>query len=137
MGDIEKSKMDAFIPKIKECAYETEKTRRDYLRQCSEYYDKYLNGYFMKEKRFWMMNEEMKVQLEIRDQEDAEEHVKNCRKCSRQQEPEEQQKQEQQQQERKKRGRRIGNAVNRVVDQRSRRCRLLWNSFAVKQAIRF
>jgi len=55
----------------------------------------------MKEKRFWMMNEEMKIQLEIRDQEDAEEHVKRCRKCSRH-EPEQQQQQQQEQQQEKK-----------------------------------
>jgi len=81
MDDIQKSKMDAFIPQMKEHAYYTEKTRRDYLRECSEYYDKYLHDFLMKEKCFWMRNEEMKVELNH-----AEEHVKNCR----QQEPEEQ-----------------------------------------------
>jgi len=73
--------MDAFIPQMREHAYYTEKTRHDYLRECREYYDKYLNDFLMKEKCFWMRNEEMKVGLDH-----AEEHVKNCR----QQEPEEQ-----------------------------------------------
>jgi len=83
MDDIQKSKVDAFIPQNREHAYYTEKTRHDYLRECSEYYDKYLNDFLMKEKCFWMRNEKMKVGL---DHENAEEHVKNCR----QQEPEEQ-----------------------------------------------
>jgi len=73
MDEKEKSKMDAFIPKVRECAYYTEKTRRDYLQQCSDYYDEYLMHYLMKEKRFWMMNEEMKVELEMRDHEGSEE----------------------------------------------------------------
>jgi len=99
---IQKSKMEVFIPKIKECAYITEKTRRDYLRECSEYYNQYLNDYLMNEKRFWMMNEEMKVELDIRDKNDADEDAKKCsRKLRRQQESEE----EQQQQECKKKKR--------------------------------
>ena len=56
MDDIQKSKMDAFIPQIREHAYYTEKTRRDYLRECSEYFGKYLNDFLMKEKCFWMRN---------------------------------------------------------------------------------
>jgi len=77
-----KSKIDPYIGRIKSCADEMEKTRCDYVRECSDYYDKYLNRYLMKEKRFWMMDEEMKVNLQIRDQEDAEEFVKRW-KCSR------------------------------------------------------
>ena len=96
MEEKEKSKMDAFIPKVRECAYYTEKTRRDYLQQCSDYYDEYLMHYLMKEKRFWMMNEEMKVELEMRDHQGSEEHVKN--------EKEEQQ-EEMMKKKRKKRGR--------------------------------
>ena len=76
MDDIQKSKTDAFIPQIRDHAYYTEKTRHDYLRECSEYYDKYLNDFLMKEKCFWMRNEEMKVGLETRNHENAEEHVK-------------------------------------------------------------
>ena len=116
MDDIHRSKVIAFIPKIKECAYEAEKTRRDYLSQCSEYYDKYLNDYLMNEKRFWMMNEEMKVELDIRDKNDAEEVdvKKGCVKRSRQQELEE----EKQQKERKKKKRGTGRPRGRPKKQK-------------------
>jgi len=105
MEEKEKSKMDAYIPQIREHAYYTEKTRRDYLQQCSDYYDKYLFDFLMKEKRFWMMNEEMKAELEMRDHENGDEHVKKCklyRKCSRQKESKKQEKEKEQQQEMKK-----------------------------------
>jgi len=95
MEEKEKSKMDAYIPQIREHAYYTEKTRRDYLQQCSDYYDEYLMHYLMKEKRFWMMNEEMKAELEMRDHEGSEEHVKNCKlRKQKKYEKEEQQQQE-------------------------------------------
>jgi len=50
------------------------KTRRDYLKDCSNYYDydKYLNKHLMKEKGFWTMEEQDKVALQIRDRELAE-----------------------------------------------------------------
>jgi len=114
MDEKEKSKMDAYIPQIREHAYYTEKTRRDYLQQCSDYYDKYLFDFLMKEKRFWMMNEEMKAELEMRDHENGDEHVKNCklyRKRSRQKEPKKQEKEkekEQQQEMKKKKKRSTG-----------------------------
>ena len=87
--------MDAYIPQIREHAYYTEKTRRDYLQQCSDYYDEYLMHYLMKEKHFWMMNEEMKAELEMRDHEGSEEHVNNCKlRKQKKYEKEEQQQQE-------------------------------------------
>jgi len=96
--------MDAYIPKVRECAYFTEKTRRDYLQQCSDYYDEYLMHYLMKEKRFWMMNEEMKVELEMRDHEGSEEHVKNCKlRKQKQHEKEEEKEQQETKKKRKKR----------------------------------
>ena len=48
-----KSKKDFYIGKIKACADVMWKTRRDYLNECSNYYDKYLNRYLMTEKCFW------------------------------------------------------------------------------------
>jgi len=44
------SKMDAFVERIRKCACDMEKARSDYLKECSEYYDKYLNRYMMREK---------------------------------------------------------------------------------------
>jgi len=35
-----------------------EKRRCDYLKDCSDYYDKYLNKHLMKEKGYWMMDEQ-------------------------------------------------------------------------------
>jgi len=77
MDNVQKSKMDAFIPKIRECAYFTEKTKRNYLQQSSKHYDEYLYKCLMKEKCFWMKNDEMMVEMDIRDHENADEHVKN------------------------------------------------------------
>jgi len=58
----------------------------------------------MKEKRFWMMNEEMKVELEMRDHEGSEEHVKNCKlRKQKQHEKEEQQQEIKKKKKRKKR----------------------------------
>jgi len=101
MEEKEKSKMDAFIPTVRECAYFTEKTRRDYLQQCSDYYDEYLMHYLMKEKRFWMMNEEMKVELEMRDQQAFQEDVKNS-KLGKQKQHEKEEQQEEMKKKKKK-----------------------------------
>ena len=121
---IQKSKMEVFIPKIKECAYFTEQTRRDYLRECSEYYDQYLNDYLMKEKRFWMKNEEMKVELDIRDKNDADEDAKKrCRKLRIQQESEEEQQQQESKKKKRKRrstGRPVGRP--RIHPKKERMC---------------
>jgi len=73
--NVQKSKMDAFNPKMRECAYFTQKTRHNYLQ-------KYSYKCLMKEKSFWMNNDEMMVEMDIRDHENV------TRKCSTQQEQE-------------------------------------------------
>jgi len=91
----QKSKMDAFIPKMMDSAYDMEKTRRDYLRQCSEHYNKKLYDCLMQLKCFWMKLEDVQVELEISGNENVDEYVKNSalrRKLCQQQEPKEQEK---------------------------------------------
>jgi len=94
--NVQKSKMDAFIPKMRDCAYFTEKTRRNYLQQCSKHYDEYLYKCLMKEKSFWIKNDEMMVEMDIRDHENV------TRKCSTQQEQEKEEKQPQEMKKKRK-----------------------------------
>jgi len=69
-GD-ERSKLITYTDRIGACADDVEKTRQDYLKDCSNYYDKYLNERLMK-KGFWMMEEQDKIALKIRNRELAE-----------------------------------------------------------------
>ena len=91
----QKSKVDAFIPKMMDSAYDMEKLRCNYLRQCSEHYNKKLYDCLMQLKSFWMMMEKNQVALEISGNEYVDEHIKNSvlrRKLYRQQEPKKQEK---------------------------------------------
>jgi len=71
------SKRDAFIPKLMECAYYTEKTRRDYLWQCSEHFNKKLYDCLVQLKSFWMELEDVQVDLEKSGNEYVDKYIKN------------------------------------------------------------
>jgi len=73
----EKSKRNAFIPHMMECAYYTEKTRRDYLHQCSEHFNKQLYDCLVDSKCWWMQREDDQVQLEKSGNENVADYIKN------------------------------------------------------------
>ena len=73
----EKSKRNMFIPHMMECAYFTEKTRRDYLRQCSEHFNKQLYDCLVDSKCWWMQREDDQVQLEKSGNENVADYIKN------------------------------------------------------------
>jgi len=73
----EKSKRNAFIPHMMECAYYTEKTRRDYLRKCSEHFNKLLYDCLVDSKCWWMKCEDDQVELEKSGNEHVADYIKN------------------------------------------------------------
>jgi len=86
----QKSKVDAFIPKMMDSAHAIEELRCDYLRQCNEHYNKKLYDCLKQLKSLWMMMEKNQVELEISGNVYVDEHIKNSvlrRKLYRQQEP--------------------------------------------------
>jgi len=70
------SKMDAFEERIRKCARDMEKARSDYLKERSEYYDKNLNRFMMREKHNGMRWDKLNMDLLIGNQEQAFRHVK-------------------------------------------------------------
>jgi len=91
------SKMDAFEERIRKCARDMEKVRSDYLKECSEYYDKNLNRFVMREKRIGMKWDKLNIDLLIGNQEHAFRHVKMRRR--REERQREKRKQEEREQE--------------------------------------
>jgi len=74
----EKSKRNAFIPHIMECAYYTEKTRRDYLRKCSEHFNRLLYDCLVDSKCRWLKREDDQFELEKSDNnEHVADYIKN------------------------------------------------------------
>ena len=59
------SKMDAFEERIRKCARDTEKVRSDYLKECSQYYEKNLNRFMTREKRNKMRWDKMKLDNQV------------------------------------------------------------------------
>ena len=73
----EKSKRNAFIPHMMECAYFTEKTRRDYLRKCSEHFNKLLYDCLVDSKCWWLKREDDQFELEKSGNEHVADYIKN------------------------------------------------------------
>jgi len=59
------SKMDAFEERIRKCARDMEKVRSDYLKECSQYYEKNLNRFMTREKRNKMNWDKMKLDRHV------------------------------------------------------------------------
>ena len=58
--------MDAFEERIRKCARDMEKVRSDYLKECSEYYEKKnFNRFMTKEKRNQMHWDKMKLDWHV------------------------------------------------------------------------
>jgi len=74
---VRKSKRSSIIPHITECTYYIEKTRRDYLRQCSEHFNKKLYDSLVDMKRWWMQCEDTQVALEKSNNENVADYIKN------------------------------------------------------------
>ena len=69
------SKMDAFEERIRKCARDMEKVRSDYLKECSEYYEKNFNRFMTKEKRSKMGWDKMKLDNKVRMHDRVFQHV--------------------------------------------------------------
>ena len=74
---VRKSKRSMFVPHITECTYYIEKTRRDYLRQCSEHFNKKLYESLVDMKLWWMQREDNWVALEKSGNENVANYIKN------------------------------------------------------------
>ena len=59
------SKMDAFEERIRKCARDMEKVRSDYLKECSEFYEKNFNRFMTKEKRSKLNQDKFKLNRQI------------------------------------------------------------------------
>ena len=59
------SKMDAFEERMRKCARNMEKVHSDYLKECSEYYQKNLNRFVTREKRNKMNRDKFKLNRQI------------------------------------------------------------------------
>jgi len=59
------SKMDAFEERIRKCARDMEKVRSDYLKECSEYYEKNFNRFMTREKNNKMRWDKMKLDNKV------------------------------------------------------------------------
>ena len=59
------SKMDAFEERMRKCARDMEKVHSDYLKECSEYYQKNLNRFMTREKRNKMKWDQMKLNRQV------------------------------------------------------------------------
>ena len=59
------SKMDAFEERIRKCARDMEKVRSDYLKECSEYYEKNFNRFMTREKSNKMRWDKMKLDNKV------------------------------------------------------------------------
>ena len=59
------SKMDAFEERIRKCARDMEKVRSDYLKECSQYYEKNFNRFMTREKRNKMGWDKMKLDNQV------------------------------------------------------------------------
>ena len=74
---VRKSKRSMFVPHITECTYYIEKTRRDYLRKCSEHFNKKLYESLVDMKLWWMEREDNWVALEKSGNENVANYIKN------------------------------------------------------------
>ena len=70
------SKMDAFEERIRKCARDMEKVRGDYLKECSEYYDKNLKRFMTRQKRNKTKWDKMKIDSRVENHEREFRHVK-------------------------------------------------------------
>jgi len=73
----QKSKRSAFIPHMMECAFYMENTRRNYLRKCSEHFNKQLYDCLVDMKCWWMKREDTQVELEKSGNENVADYIKN------------------------------------------------------------
>jgi len=70
------SNMDAFEERIRKCARDMEKVCSDYLKECSEYYERNLNRFMTREKHNKMRWDKMKLDSQVGMHDHVFRHVK-------------------------------------------------------------
>jgi len=72
-----KAKRSLFVPHMMECAFYVENTRRNYLRKCSEHFNKKLYECLVDMKCWWMKREDTQVELKKSGNENVANYIKN------------------------------------------------------------